>query len=103
MKKSLTALFALVFALMFGLVNVASAMKHEAPAGKGAAKTEQKKEDKAVTKACKDKKAGDVVIVDGKEVKCPEKKKMKKKTTEKKAVPAAPASPAAPAAPAPAR
>lgn len=72
MKKSLTALFALAFTLMFGLVNVASAMKHEAPAGK---------EDKAVTKACKDKKAGDAVTVDGKEVKCPE-KPMKKKSTK---------------------
>lgn len=29
----------------------------------------------AVAKACKDKKAGDMVKVDGKDVKCPEKKK----------------------------
>lgn len=29
----------------------------------------------ATSKACKDKKAGDMVKVDGKEVKCPEKKK----------------------------
>lgn len=76
MKKSLTALFALAFTLMFGLVNVASAMKHEAPAAKTAAK-----EDKAVTKACKDKKAGDVVTIKDKEVTCPE-KPMKKKTTK---------------------
>jgi hypothetical protein len=89
MKKSLTTLFALAFALMFGLVNVASAMKHEAPAGKMEAKKEQKA-DKAVTKACKDKKAGDVVMIKDKEVTCPEKKKMKKKST-------------APAAPAPAK
>ncbi|HJX17717.1 MAG TPA: hypothetical protein VJ437_05920 [Acidiferrobacterales bacterium] len=31
--------------------------------------------DKATTKACKGKKAGDIVTVDGKEVKCPEAKK----------------------------
>ena len=96
MKKSLITLFALAFTLMFGLVHVASAMKHEGPAGKAEPKKEQKA-DKAVTKACKDMKAGDVVTVNGKEVTCPEKKKMKKKSTEKKATPATPATPAEPA------
>jgi hypothetical protein len=96
MKKSLITLFALAFTLMFGLVHVASAEKHMAPAGKAEAKKEQKA-DKAVTKACKDMKAGDVVTVNGKEVTCPEKKKMKKKSTEKKAAPAKPATPAEPA------
>jgi len=96
MKKPLTTLFALTFVLLFGLVNVASAMKHEMPAGKTEMKKEQKA-DKAVIKACKDKKAGDVVTVNGKEVTCPEKKAMKKKSTEKKAAPATPATPAQPA------
>jgi len=48
MKKSLITLFALTFALLFGLVNVASAMKHEGPAAKADAK--------AIAKACKGKK-----------------------------------------------
>jgi len=39
----------------------------------------------------------DGVTVDGKEVTCPEKKAMKKKSTEKKAAPATPATPAQPA------
>jgi hypothetical protein len=90
MKKSLISLFALAFALMFGMVHVASAEKHMASAGA----------DKAVTKACKGKKAGEVVTVDGKEVNCPDKKKMKKKAAkkemkeeQKEAAPAAPAAP----------
>ncbi len=101
MKKSLSTLFALAFTLMFGLVHVASAEKHMAPAGKGEVKMEQKA-DKAVTKACKGKKAGDIVTVNGKEVNCPE-KKMKKKAAKKpmkEGAPAAPAAPATPAAPA---
>ena len=89
MKKPLTTLFALTFVLLFGLVNVASAMKHEGPAAKADAKV--------IAKACKGKKAGDVVTIDGKEVTCPEKKAMKKKSTEKKAAPATPATPAQPA------
>ena len=67
MKKSLTSLFALAFALMFGMVHVASAMKHEAPAapapaantdGAAAAdaKKEMKKEKKMKKKAAKKKK-----------------------------------------------
>ena len=65
MKKSLTSLFALAFALMFGMVHVASAMKHEAPAAPAAntdgaaaadAKKEMKKEKKMKKKAAKKKK-----------------------------------------------
>ena len=41
MKKSLTTLFSLAFAMMFGLVHVASAAKHEAPAGAAAAEAKQ--------------------------------------------------------------
>lgn len=36
----------------------------------------------AITKACKSKEAGDVVTIKGKEVTCPEKKAMKKKSTK---------------------
>lgn len=52
MKKSLSALFALAFTLMFGLVHVASAMKHEGPAGAPAAeaKKEMTKEEKKEVK-----------------------------------------------------
>jgi uncharacterized protein HemX len=81
MKKSLTSLFALAFVLMFGMVHVASAQKHMAPAAKteGAAAAEAKKE---MTKEEK------------KEMK--KEKKMKKKAAKKKdemkeAAPAAPA------------
>ena len=95
MKKSLITLFALAFTLMFGLVHVASAEKHMAPAAKGEAKMEQKA-DTAVAKACKGKKAGDVVTVNGKEVQCPE-KKMNKKAAKKPAKAGTPATPAAPA------
>jgi Zn finger protein HypA/HybF involved in hydrogenase expression len=69
MKKSLIALSAIAFAFTVG---AAQAMKHEA-AGKM----------DPVAAACKDKKAGDMVKVDGKDVKCPEAKK--------DAAPAAPA------------
>jgi hypothetical protein len=51
---------ALILATMFGAVSVAA---------NAAAK------DDAVAKACKDKKPGDMVKVDGKDVKCPEAKK----------------------------
>lgn len=65
MKKSLIALSALALAFTFGLAQ--------------AAKDEAKKED-PIAKACKDKdgkplKAGTMVKVDGKDVKCPEPKK----------------------------
>ena len=70
MKKSLTSLFALAFALMFGMVHVASAMKHEAPAAPAAntdgaaaadankemTKKEMKKQKKMKKKAAKKKK-----------------------------------------------
>jgi hypothetical protein len=61
MKKSLIALSALTFAFAMG---AAQAMKHEA-AGKM----------DPVAAACKDKKPGDMVKVDGKDVKCPDVKK----------------------------
>jgi hypothetical protein len=66
MKKSLISLTAVLFAFMFG---AAQAAKHEAP-----------KAD-PVAMACKDKKAGTEVTVDGKKTKCPEpmKKEEKKK------------------------
>ncbi|MDO8704614.1 MAG: hypothetical protein Q7J84_06640 [Sulfuricaulis sp.] len=72
MKKSLTSLFALAFALMFGMVHVASAEKHMAPAAPaantdGAAAADANKE---MTKAEK------------KEMK--KEKKMKKKAAKKK-------------------
>ncbi len=67
MKKSLITLFALTFSLAFGSTVFAAAHMAEATA-----------------KACKDKKAGDMVKVGGKDVKCPE---------AKKAEPAKPAEP----------
>ena len=63
MKSSLISVLALCFALAFG---VAEAAKHEMPAAD------------AVAAACKGKKAGDEVTVDGKKVKCPEAKGEKK-------------------------
>jgi len=60
MKKILMSLFALAFAAGIGATAVQAG--------------EEKKAD-PVAKACKGKKAGDMVKVDGKEVKCPEKKK----------------------------
>jgi len=74
MKKSLISIVALMFALAFG---VAHAAKHAMEEGK-------KKED-PVAAACKGKKAGDEVTVDGKKVKCPA--PPKKKTEPKKEEP----------------
>jgi hypothetical protein len=71
MKKSLISIVALMFTLAFGSVQAA---KHEAP----------KKEDPTAA-ACKGKKAGDEVTVDGKKVKCPA--PPKKKTEPKKEEP----------------
>jgi hypothetical protein len=62
MKKTLISMTALAFVFAFG---AAQAAKHE-----GAGKMNDK-----VAAACKDKKPGDMVKVDGKEVKCPEAKK----------------------------
>lgn len=59
MKKILMSLFALAFAAGIGATAVQAGEKKADP----------------VAKACKGKKAGDMVKVDGKEVKCPEKKK----------------------------
>lgn len=67
MKKTLMSLIALVFAA--GLTAPTFAMKHEMD-GKLAA-------------ACKGKKAGDTVKVDGKDAKCPEAKKDTKKDAKK--------------------
>lgn len=64
MKKSLITLIVLAFGLTIGLANAA---KHEAPM-----------KDDALKAACKGKKAGDEVTVDGKKTKCPEKKSDKK-------------------------
>ena len=79
MKKSLSTLFALAFTLMFGLVHVASAQKHEAPAGAAAAeaKKEAKEEKKEMKKEKKMKKKAA--------------KKEEKKEEMKGATPAAPA------------
>lgn len=63
MKKTLMSLIALAFAA--GLSAPTFAARHEMD-GKLAA-------------ACKDKKAGDTVKVDGKDMKCPEAKKDEKK------------------------
>ncbi len=63
MNKLLNTLVALSLAASFGTASVAFAAKHE---GAG---------NDAVAKACKDKKPGETVKVDGKDVKCPEKKK----------------------------
>lgn len=63
MKKILMSLMLLAFTA--GLSAPAFSMKHEA--------------DEKVAAACKGKKAGDKVSVDGKDVTCPEKKKKEKK------------------------
>jgi hypothetical protein len=60
MKKLLTGLMALTFIAGLGLSTTSFAAKHMA---------------EAIAKACKDKKPGDMVKVDGKEMKCPEPKK----------------------------
>ena len=57
MKKLLSTLFALAFAMMFGLVHVASAMKHEAPAAKKEMKEEMMMKD-GMTDAKKEMKDG---------------------------------------------
>jgi hypothetical protein len=59
MKKFLTSLLALTFIAGLGLSTASFAAKH----------------DEALAKACKGKKAGDTVKVDGKDMKCPEAKK----------------------------
>ena len=103
MKKSLISIIALMLTVAFGAVqaqnNPAPAAAPAAPAAAAPAKKEEKKED-PIAVACKGKKVGEEVTVDGKKVKCPapKKKDMKKKTTEPAPAPAA----AAPAAPAPA-
>lgn len=63
--KTLTSVFALMFALMLGTSSVFAAEPGSAPAAKK----------DPVAEACKGKKAGDTVKVDGKDVKCPEAKK----------------------------
>lgn len=60
MKKLLTSLAALAFIAGMGISTSSMAAKHMA---------------EATAKACKGKKAGDTVKVDGKDVKCPEAKK----------------------------
>ena len=69
MKKLLTSLMALTFIAGLGFSASRMAMKHMA---------------EATAKACKDKKPGDMVKVDGKDVKCPEPKKEEVKKEEKK-------------------
>lgn len=59
MKKLLASLTALAFIAGMGISTSSMAAKHMS---------------EATTKACKDKKPGDTVKVDGKDVKCPEKK-----------------------------
>lgn len=56
MKKLLTSLMALTFITGLGLSSASFAAKHMA---------------EAIAAACKDKKPGDVVQIDGKDVKCP--------------------------------
>ena len=69
MKKILMSILALAFGLGVSTAVLAA----------GDAKA-----DKAVAKACKGKKAGDMVKVDGKDVKCPEPKKEEGKKEEGK-------------------
>lgn len=59
MKKLLTSLMAVAFIAGLGLSAPSMANKHKS---------------EAIAKACKDKKPGDMVTVDKKEVKCPEPK-----------------------------
>ena len=60
MNKLLTSLMAIAFIACLGLSTSSMAAKHMG---------------EATAKACKDKKPGDMVKVDGKDVKCPEAKK----------------------------
>jgi len=69
MKKLLTSLMAITFIAGLGFSASSMAMKHMA---------------EATAKACKDKKPGDMVKVDGKDVKCPEPKKEAPVSEEKK-------------------
>lgn len=62
MNKLLTSLMALTFVAGLGLSTSSMAAKHMG---------------EATAKACKDKKPGDMVKVDGKDVKCPEAKEKK--------------------------
>lgn len=68
MKKLLMSIMALTFIAGLGLSTTSMAAKHMG---------------EAIAKACKDKKAGDAVKVDGKEMKCPEAKKEEKKEEKK--------------------
>ncbi len=64
--KTLTGVIALMFALMFGASNVVvAAEKAAAPAAPAAQKADP------LATACKDKKPGTEVTVDGKKTKCP--------------------------------
>ena len=79
MKRLLAAIVAGMFAL--STVPVVLAAKHEMK--KDEMKKEIKKAEKKespVAKACKGKKPGEEVTVDGKKVKCPAPKKAQKKT-----------------------
>lgn len=69
MKKLLTSLMALTFIAGLGLSTSSMAAKHMG---------------EAIAAACKDKKPGDMVKVDGKDVKCPEPKKEGSKKEEGK-------------------
>ena len=69
MKKLLTSLMAITFVAGLGFSASSMAMKHMA---------------EATAKACMDKKPGDMVKVDGKDVKCPEPKKEEGKKEEGK-------------------
>ena len=60
MSKLLTSILAIGFIAALGLSTTSMAAKHMG---------------EATAKACKGKKAGDMVKVDGKDVKCPEAKK----------------------------
>jgi hypothetical protein len=67
MRKLISAVLAAAFAVAtISPVAFAQEKEKKAPASKA-----------AVAEACKDKKAGDVVKVDGKDVKCPAPKKAK--------------------------
>jgi len=67
MKKLSAGMMALCFIAGMGFSVASLADKHD------------KKMDEAIAKACKGKKAGDAVKVDGKDMKCPEHKKEEKK------------------------
>ena len=90
MSKLLTTLLAAIFVAVT-VSPVAFAAKHEmekkemkAEAKKtDTTKADAKKRADAVAKACKDKKPGDEVTVDGKKVKCPAPKKEAKKEMKK--------------------